>query len=81
MLQLYKPTGGEIWFDGKQINSNETLREFRRRAQMVFQDPYSSLNPRMTVTDIVAEPLDVHHLYGTKKERNERVLENQTPQS
>ncbi len=57
MLQLYKPTGGEIWFDGKQINSNETLREFRRRAQMVFQDPYSSLNPRMTVTDIVAEPL------------------------
>ena len=75
MLQLYKPTGGEIWFDGKQINSNETLREFRRRAQMVFQDPYSSLNPRMTVADIVAEPIDVHHLCANKKEREARIHE------
>ena len=75
MLQLYKPTGGEVWFDGKQINSNETLREFRRRAQMVFQDPYSSLNPRMTVADIVAEPIDVHHLCANKKEREARIHE------
>ena len=75
MLQLYKPTGGEIWFDGKQINSNETLREFRHRAQMVFQDPYSSLNPRMTVADIVAEPIDVHHLCANKKEREARIHE------
>ena len=75
MLQLYKPTGGEIWFDGKQINSNETLREFRRRAQMVFQDPYSSLNPRMTVAVIVAEPIDVHHLCANKKEREARIHE------
>ena len=75
MLQLYKPTGGEIWFDGNQINSKETLKEFRRRAQMVFQDPYSSLNPRMTVADIVAEPIDVHHLCTNKKEREERVRE------
>ena len=50
-------------------------REFRKKATMVFQDPYSSLNPRMTVSDIVAEPLDVHHLYKTKQERNDRVLE------
>lgn len=75
MLQLYKPTGGEIWFDGKQISSKESLKEFRRRAQMVFQDPYSSLNPRMTVADIVAEPIDVHHLCANRKEREERVRE------
>ena len=75
MLQLYKPTGGEIWFDGEKIDSREKLRAFRRRAQMVFQDPYSSLNPRMTVADIVAEPIDVHHLCENKKEREDRIRE------
>ena len=75
MLQLYKPTGGEIWFDGEIIDTKEKLRAFRRRAQMVFQDPYSSLNPRMTVADIVAEPIDVHHLCAGKKEREERIRE------
>ena len=75
MLQLYKPTGGEVWFDGKLIKDKDTLREFRRRAQMVFQDPYSSLNPRMTVADIVAEPIDVHHLCSDRTEREERVQE------
>ena len=74
LLQLYKPTAGEIWFEGKLVDKS-TLPEFRRRAQMVFQDPYSSLNPRMTVGDIVAEPLDVHKLAGNKKERAERVHE------
>ena len=74
LLQLYKPTSGEVWFDGKLIDKN-SLSEFRRRAQMVFQDPYSSLNPRMTVGDIVAEPLDVHKLYKNKAERSERVQE------
>ena len=74
LLQLYKPTSGEVWFDGKQVDK-ASLAEFRRRAQMVFQDPYSSLNPRMTVGDIVAEPLDVHKLYKTKQERHERVQE------
>ena len=77
ILQLYKPTAGEVWFDGKLINekNKENLREFRRRAQMVFQDPYSSLNPRMTVADIVAEPIDVHRLYATKAERDEKIRE------
>ena len=75
MLQLYKPTGGEVWFDGRRIDSKESLREFRRRAQMVFQDPYSSLNPRLTVADIVAEPIDVHHLCATRGEREARIRE------
>jgi len=75
MLQLYKPTAGEVWFDGEKIDSREKLQAFRKRAQMVFQDPYSSLNPRMTVADIVAEPIDVHRLCANKKEREERIRE------
>ena len=74
LLHLYKPTAGEVIFDGKKVDK-DTMSEFRRRAQMVFQDPYSSLNPRMTVGDIVAEPIDVHKLCRTKQERNERVRE------
>ena len=74
LLHLYKPTGGEVWFDGKKVDAH-SMSEFRRRAQMVFQDPYSSLNPRMTVGDIVAEPIDVHHLCKTPKEREDRVHE------
>ena len=75
LLHLYKPTGGEIWYDGKQIRSNSDIKEFRKKATMVFQDPYSSLNPRMTVADIIGEPLDVHKLCGTKAERHDRILE------
>ena len=75
LLQLYKPTGGEVWFDGKRIDSKESLQEFRCRAQMVFQDPYSSLNPRLTVADIVAEPIDVHHLCPDKQSREARIRE------
>ncbi|MDO4547899.1 MAG: ATP-binding cassette domain-containing protein [Clostridia bacterium] len=74
ILQLYKLTGGEVWFDGKLVDKN-TIKEYRRRAQMVFQDPYSSLNPRMTVGDIVAEPIDVHNLCKTRQERSHRVHE------
>ena len=74
LLHLYKPTAGEVIFDGKPV-TKETMKEYRRRAQMVFQDPYSSLNPRMTVGDIVAEPIDVHKLCKGKKERDERVRE------
>ena len=75
MLHLYKPTSGEIWYDGKQIKSRSDIKEFRKKATMVFQDPYSSLNPRMTVSDIIGEPLDVHGLYKTKQERQDRILE------
>ena len=75
ILHLYKPTDGKVIYDGKEIESRESLKEFRKKATMVFQDPYSSLNPRMTVADIIAEPLDVHNLCKTKKERMDRVLE------
>ena len=75
ILQLYKPTAGEIWYDGKQVVTKEDLNEFRKKATMVFQDPYSSLNPRMTVADIIGEPLDVHKLCKTKQERHDRILE------
>jgi ABC-type dipeptide/oligopeptide/nickel transport system ATPase subunit len=64
-----------VIYDGREIKSKESLKEFRKKTAMVFQDPYSSLNPRMTVSDIVAEPLDVHKLYQSKQERNDRVLE------
>ena len=73
ILQLYKPTAGEVWFDGKLIQSKKSIQEFRKQAQMVFQDPYSSLDPRMTVSDIIGEPLDVHKMYGSKKERDEKI--------
>ncbi len=75
ILHLYKPTAGEIWYDGKPLKTQEDIHAFRKKATMVFQDPYSSLNPRMTVSDIVGEPLDVHKLYASKKEREERILE------
>ena len=75
ILHLYKPTGGEVIFDGKPIETKQDIQEFRRKAAMVFQDPYSSLNPRMTVSDIIGEPLDVHKLYSSKAERQERILE------
>ncbi|MBQ9195872.1 MAG: ABC transporter ATP-binding protein [Clostridia bacterium] len=75
ILQLYKPTAGQVIFDGQEIKSKASVNMLHKRAQMVFQDPYSSLNPRLTVADIVAEPIDVHKFYKTRKERQERVLE------
>ena len=75
LLHLYKPTDGEIWFDGKKIETRKDILDYRRRSAMVFQDPYSSLNPRMTVADIIGEPLDVHKMYSSQKERQERILE------
>ncbi len=75
ILHLYTPTAGEVWYDGEKIGDAKSLREFRRKATMVFQDPYSSLNPRMTVADIIAEPLDIHNMYSSKEERRERILE------
>ena len=76
ILQLYKPTGGSVLFEGQDLVKikGEDLRKMRRRMQMIFQDPYASLNPRMTVGSIVAEPLEVHNI-GSKAERVERVRE------
>ena len=74
LLHLYKPTAGEVWFDGQLIKDKKSIQDFRKQAQMVFQDPYSSLDPRMTVSDIIGEPLDVHKLYSNKKERMEKIL-------
>ncbi|SDA11076.1 oligopeptide transport system ATP-binding protein [Ruminococcus sp. YE71] len=75
ILNLYKPTSGEIIYDGKPIKTSADIKEFRKKATMVFQDPYSSLDPRMTVSDIIAEPLDIHKMYSSKAERRDRVLE------
>ena len=75
ILHLYKPTGGEVLYKGKKIQTKADIQAFRNKASMVFQDPYSSLNPRMTVADIIGEPLDVHKLYSSRQERQERILE------
>ncbi|HSE80374.1 MAG TPA: ATP-binding cassette domain-containing protein [Gaiellaceae bacterium] len=74
ILQLLKPTSGSVRFDGVELTAlkREQLRKTRQDMQIVFQDPYSSLDPRMTVGRIVAEPLEVHHI-GTRKGRAERV--------
>ena len=72
ILHLYKPTAGEIIYEGTKITP-KNIEKYRREMQIVFQDPYSSLNPRMTVSDIVGEPLDIHHLYSNKKEREEKI--------
>ena len=74
ILRLYEPTGGEVKLEGELI-TDKNIREKRKKMQMVFQDPYSSLNPSMTVEDIIGEPLDVHHLYHSRKERREKILE------
>ena len=75
ILHLYKPTGGEVLYKGRKIQTKADIQAFRNKASMVFQDPYSSLNPRMTVADIIGEPLDVHKLYSSRQERQERSLE------
>ena len=73
LLHLYEPTGGTFKFKGEEVTS-KNIGRLRKEMQMVFQDPYSSLNPRMTVEDIIGEPLDVHHLYENKEDRHEQVL-------
>ncbi len=76
ILQLYRPTAGKVFYRDKDLTTlkGNALRHMRRNMQMVFQDPYASLNPRMTVGGIVAEPLEVHNI-GTPRERRERVQE------
>ncbi len=73
IVRLYEPTDGQVLFDGELV-TKDNIQSMRRNMQMVFQDPYSSLNPRMTVQDIIGEPFDVHKLCKTKKERRERIL-------
>lgn len=76
ILQLYKPTEGKVIFEGQNLCDleGEPLRKIRRRMQMIFQDPYASLNPRMTLERIVGEPLEVHHICSGREKR-ERVKE------
>ena len=73
LLHLYKPTGGEFYFDGELV-TEKNIHPLRKQMQMVFQDPYSSLNPRMTVEDIIGEPLDIHKLYSSKGERHDKIM-------
>ena len=73
LIRLYKPTDGDVFFDGKRVDE-KSIGTLRKDMQMVFQDPYSSLNPRMTVEDIIGEPLDVHKLYTSRSDRREKIL-------
>jgi oligopeptide transport system ATP-binding protein len=77
MLKLIEPTSGHVEFEGININElpSEEMREIRKKMQIIFQDPYASLNPRMNVYDIIAEPLVTHHVCKTKDETKERVKE------
>ena len=79
ILRLYEPTGGNITFDGNVILDVENkvkvdMLPYRQKMQMVFQDPYASLDPRMTVGDIVGEAIDIHKLAANKKERHDRII-------
>ncbi|OGK95414.1 MAG: peptide ABC transporter substrate-binding protein [Candidatus Rokubacteria bacterium RIFCSPLOWO2_02_FULL_68_19] len=76
ILRLIEPTAGEVTFDGKNVTTldKRALRGLRKEMQIIFQDPYASLNPRMTVGSIVGEALVIHKLAATKREREERVV-------
>ena len=77
IIRIYNPTSGQIIFDGQDIAplSQKQLKPVRKNIQMIFQDPYTSLNGRMTVRDIIAEPLEAHQIGSSKAERNEMVNE------
>lgn len=76
IVRLYEPTAGQVLFEGKNVHklTGQQLKEFNRKVQMIFQDPYASLNPRMTVGDIIGEGIDIHGLYKNK-ERTDRIYE------
>lgn len=74
LLRLYEPTEGKIFYEGKDI-THVNMLPYRRKMQIVFQDPYASLDPRMTVGDIVGEAIDIHHLAANAKERRDRIVE------
>lgn len=73
LLHLYDPTGGTVRFEGEEV-TKKNIQRMRAKMQMVFQDPYSSLDPRMTAEDIIGEPIDVHHLCANRKERRDKVI-------
>lgn len=78
IIRLYDATDGEVLFDGENVHgkkSKKDLKKFNRKMQMIFQDPYASLNPRMTVKDIIAEGIDIHGLAKNSKERQDRVYQ------
>ena len=75
ILRAIEPDSGKIFFNGEEIkNNSDKLKKFRMKCQMVYQDPYDSINPRMTISDIINEPLEIHNI-GTKKERREKIIE------
>src|SRR5436309_2096789 len=76
ILRLIEPTSGEVWFEGKNVTAldKRSLRALRKQMQIIFQDPYASLNPRMTVGSIIGEALVIHKLAPTRKAREERVV-------
>ncbi|MGZ4161687.1 MAG: ATP-binding cassette domain-containing protein, partial [Neobacillus sp.] len=78
IIRLYNATGGEVVYDGVNVHdkkSHKQLKEFNRKMQMIFQDPYASLNPRLKIADVIAEGIDIHGLAKSKQERMERVYE------
>lgn len=78
IIRLYKPTSGSIVFNGEEISGKMTSKKIkllRTKMQMIFQDPMACLNPRMKVMDIIAEGLDIHHLYSSKEEREQKVYD------
>ena len=77
IVKLYEPTSGTVYYHGEDVTKSKGshLAEFRRNVQRIFQDPYASLNPRMTVGEIIREPMDIHHIFNTKEEREQRVRE------
>lgn len=77
LVKLYEPTSGRILMNGKDITTlfGDELKSFRKSVQLIFQDPYASLNPRMTVGEIIREPMVVHDLYATRKEQDDKVAE------
>jgi len=77
IVKINEPTAGSIEFEGKDVvkMKGEELKEFRKDLQMIFQDPYASLNARMTVGEIIREPMEIHNMYGSTKERDQKVSE------
>lgn len=77
LLRLIEPTAGQVWFDGIDITQldSKSMRAMRQKMQLIFQDPYASLNARMTIEAILTEPLKIHGLYHTNEEKNKRLYE------